>query len=148
MVRILLADKLHPTVPATLAQLGGVEIISQPDLSAEQLPQALEGIDVLVVRSTKVTAAALQAAPTLGLVIRAGAGVNTIDVAEASRRGVYVANCPGKNAAAVAELTMGLLLAIDRRIAEGGEREFVECAGFRTEKLRQFGHRLAEARLA
>src|SRR5690606_38213969 len=65
-----------------------------------------------------VTEADLAAAPGLALVVRAGAGVNTIDVAAASKRGIYVANCPGKNAAAVAELTMGHLINLDRRIAD------------------------------
>ena len=56
-------------------------------------------------------------ARSLSLIVRAGAGVNTIDVAAASRRGIYVSNCPGKNAIAVAELTFALILALDRRIA-------------------------------
>jgi D-3-phosphoglycerate dehydrogenase len=73
--------------------------------------------DVLVVRSTKVTEALLHAG-ALKLVIRAGAGYNTIDVAAASRRGIYVSNCPGKNSIAVAELAFGLILALDRRIAD------------------------------
>src|SRR4029077_14078554 len=73
--------------------------------------------DVLVVRSTKVTEPML-AGGALSLIVRAGAGVNTIDVAAASRRGIYVSNCPGKNAIAVAELTFGLILALDRRIAD------------------------------
>jgi D-3-phosphoglycerate dehydrogenase len=51
-------------------------------------------------------------------VVRAGAGVNTIDVGAASRRAIYVANCPGKNATAVAELTMALILALDRRVPD------------------------------
>ena len=72
---------------------------------------------MLVVRSTQVTEAMLDAG-ALALVVRAGAGVNTIDLAGASRRGIYVSNCPGKNAVAVAELTMGLLLALDRRIPD------------------------------
>jgi D-3-phosphoglycerate dehydrogenase / 2-oxoglutarate reductase len=118
MTRVLLADKIHPTAVAALQAMPGVEIINQPDASADALPQIVEGMDVLVVRSTKVTGATLRAASSLGLVIRAGAGVNTIDVAEASKRGVFVANCPGKNAAAVAELTLGLMLAIDRRLAQ------------------------------
>src|SRR4029077_15250000 len=71
--------------------------------------------DVLVVRSTKVTEAVLEAG-ALSLIVRAGAGVNTIDVAAASRRGIYVSNCPGKNCIAVAELTFALILALDRRI--------------------------------
>jgi D-3-phosphoglycerate dehydrogenase len=57
--------------------------------------------------------------PALGLIVRAGAGVNNIDVEAASERGVYVSNCPGRNAAAVAELAMGLVLALDRRIVDG-----------------------------
>jgi D-3-phosphoglycerate dehydrogenase len=72
---------------------------------------------VLVVRSTRVTEAMLEA-PDLSLVVRAGAGVNTIDVAAAARRGIYVSNCPGRNASAVAELAIGLLLALDRRIPD------------------------------
>ena len=58
------------------------------------------------------------AAPALSLVVRAGAGVNTIDVAAASRRGVYVANCPGQNSIAVAELAIGLVVALDRRLPD------------------------------
>ncbi len=57
-------------------------------------------------------------AGALSLIVRAGAGVNTIDVAGASKRGIYVSNCPGKNSVAVAELTMGLILALDRRIPD------------------------------
>ena len=75
------------------------------------------GAEVLVVRSTKVTSAILDAG-RLALIVRAGAGYNTIDVAGASKRGIYVSNCPGKNAIAVAELTFGLILALDRRIPD------------------------------
>ena len=73
--------------------------------------------DVLVVRGTKVPEAVL-AAGALKLVVRAGAGYNTIDVAAASRRGIYVSNCPGKNSIAVAELAFGLILALDRQIPD------------------------------
>jgi D-3-phosphoglycerate dehydrogenase len=75
-------------------------------------------MNVLIVRSKKVTAAVIEAGPQLALIVRAGAGINTIDVGTASRRGVYVANCPGKNTDAVAELAIGLLIAGDRRIAD------------------------------
>ena len=74
---------------------------------------------MLIVRSTKVTAAALDQADSLGLIVRAGAGTNTIDCDRAAELGVFVCNVPGKNALAVAELTMGLLIAIDRHIAAG-----------------------------
>ena len=69
-------------------------------------------------RSKQVTADTLKASEQLSLVLRAGAGVNTIDVKAASARGIYVTNCPGKNSIAVAELVFALLLAIDRRIAD------------------------------
>lgn len=118
MTRVLVADKLHPSAVAGLQALPGVEVVNRPELTAETLPSQVDGFDVLVVRSTKVNKATLEAGDDLGLVIRAGAGVNTIDVAEASHRAIYVANCPGKNAAAVAELTLGLMLAIDRRIPD------------------------------
>jgi len=71
-----------------------------------------------VVRSKKISPVVLEQAPRLALVIRAGAGIDTIDVAAASRLGIFVANCPGKNSIAVAELVMGLLLSVDRRIPD------------------------------
>lgn len=118
-MRVLLADKLAPLVPGRLQDLGA-QVTAEPDLSGDALTARLRELDpvVLVVRSTKVTAADVDAARSLSLVIRAGAGVNTIDLAAASGRGVYVANCPGKNACAVAELTIGHLINLDRRIAD------------------------------
>src|SRR5262249_44642648 len=92
--------------------------ISRPELTRDTLPAALDGVGILVVRSTEVSGEAVFAGKQLNLIVRAGAGVNTIDVAAASARGIYVANCPGKNAIAVAELTMGLILALDRRIVD------------------------------
>jgi D-3-phosphoglycerate dehydrogenase len=116
-MRLLVADKMDLLALEELKVLG-IEIISRPELTKETLPGALEGVGILVVRSTEVTEAAISAGKQLNLVVRAGAGVNTIDVAAASARGIYVANCPGKNAIAVAELTMGLILSLDRRIAD------------------------------
>jgi D-3-phosphoglycerate dehydrogenase len=116
-MRLLLADKMDLHALEELKVLG-IEIISKPELTKDTLPSALEGVGILVVRSTEVTAQAIEAGKQLNLIVRAGAGVNTIDVNAASSRGVYVANCPGKNAIAVAELTMGLILALDRRICD------------------------------
>jgi len=73
---------------------------------------------ILVVRGKRVTAETLNAGGQLALVVRAGAGVNTIDVKAASARGILVSNCPGKNSIAVAELVFALVLGIDRRIPE------------------------------
>src|SRR5437867_1757643 len=117
-MRILIADKFEESGRDGLQALG-CEISFQPDLKDAALVDAIaqEHPDVLVVRGTKVTEAMLTAAP-LKLIVRAGAGYNTIDVAAASRRGIYVSNCPGKNSIAVAELAFALVLALDRRIAD------------------------------
>jgi D-3-phosphoglycerate dehydrogenase len=116
-MRLLLADKMDARALDELRVLG-VEIISRPELTSATLASALDGIGILVVRSTEVTAQAIEAGRQLNLIIRAGAGVSNIDVAAASARGIYVATCPGKNAIAVAELTMGMILALDRRIVD------------------------------
>ncbi len=118
-MRVLVADKL-PTAALVRLRSHGFEVEVDPTLAGDTLAEALARIDptVLVVRSTKVAADAIGGAPSLGLVVRAGAGVNTIDVAGAAARGVYVANCPGRNSHAVAELTIGLLISLDRRIPD------------------------------
>jgi D-3-phosphoglycerate dehydrogenase / 2-oxoglutarate reductase len=117
-MKVLVADKFEKSGLEGLQSLG-CEVVYEPDLKDDSLRQALfdTSADVLIVRSTKVTADMVEA-PELSLIIRAGAGYNTIDVAAASERGIYVANCPGKNAQAVAELAFGLMLACDRRIAD------------------------------
>jgi len=117
-MRILIADKFEQSGRDGLQELG-CEVTYEPDLKDDLLVQAISSNkpDVLVVRGTRVTEAMLEAGP-IKLVVRAGAGYNTIDVAAASRRGIYVSNCPGKNAIAVAELAFALILAVDRRIAD------------------------------
>ena len=116
-MQLLIADSLPEQTVAELESRGH-GCVMEPGLGADDLPGRIAGYDALVVRSTKVTGAVFESADRLALVIRAGAGTNTIDTAAAASRGVLVANVPGRNAAAVAELTMGLLLAIDRRIAD------------------------------
>jgi D-3-phosphoglycerate dehydrogenase len=96
----------------------GLSVDYRPQLKAEELAGAIDGVTVLIARGKEVKREAIDRGSALTLIVRAGAGVNTIDVKAASARGVYVANCPGKNAIAVAELTLGLLLALDRRIPD------------------------------
>ena len=117
-MKVLIADKFEQSGIDGL-KAAGCEVVYQPDLKDAALAQALRetGADVLVVRGTNVTAPMLEAG-ALSLVVRAGAGYNTIDVATASRRGIYVSNCPGKNAIAVAELAWALILSLDRRIPD------------------------------
>ena len=117
-MKVLIADKFEQSGIDGLTA-AGCEVLFQPDLKDDTLRAAinLTQAEVLIVRSTAVTAAMIEAG-SLALIVRAGAGYNTIDVAAASRHGVYVSNCPGKNAIAVAELTLGLILALDRRIPD------------------------------
>ena len=116
-MRLLIADKFPERFLSDFAALG-YETDYAPECGEAGLPARLKDAQVLVVRGTKVSRAAICAGGPLALIVRAGAGYDTIDVEAASERGIYVANCPGKNSVAVAELTMGLLLALDRRIPE------------------------------
>ncbi|HEY2365843.1 MAG TPA: NAD(P)-dependent oxidoreductase, partial [Polyangiaceae bacterium] len=116
-MRLLIADKLHPRAIDELRALP-LEVEYAPDITSGELEERLKGFGILVVRSTPVTAKAIEATRGLNLIIRAGAQVQTIDVRAASRRGIYVANCPGKNATAVAELVYGMMIALDRRIVD------------------------------
>ncbi len=117
-MKVLIADKFEQSGRDGL-DAAGCDYSYQPDVKDESLVAAVRGYtpDVLVVRGTKVTEPMMDAGP-LKLIVRAGAGYNTIDVAAASRRGIYVSNCPGKNSIAVAELAFALILALDRRIAD------------------------------
>jgi D-3-phosphoglycerate dehydrogenase / 2-oxoglutarate reductase len=143
-MHVLIADKFEQSGRAGLQAIG-CEVSFQPDLKDEALVAAIaeHKPDVLVVRGTKVTEPMLAAGP-LKLIVRAGAGYNTIDVAAASRRGIYVSNCPGKNSIAVAELAFALVLALDRRIVaavialragEWNKREFSKARGLFGRKL-------------
>jgi D-3-phosphoglycerate dehydrogenase len=146
---VLVADQFEQSGLDGL-KAGGCEVFYDAALADDALVEALRHTraDVLVVRSTKVTAAMMDAGP-LALIVRAGAGYNTIDVAAASARGIYVSNCPGKNAVAVAELAFGLLLALDRRIPDNvaalragqwNKKEFSKAAGVQGKTLGLIGY--------
>jgi D-3-phosphoglycerate dehydrogenase / 2-oxoglutarate reductase len=150
-MKILVADKFEQSGLEAL-KAAGCEVLFQPDASGETLITAIRESQapVLVVRSTQVTEAMMDAG-ALSLIVRAGAGVNTIDVAAASRRGIYVSNCPGKNSVAVAELTLALILALDRRVADNvadlragkwNKKEYSKARGLKgqTLGLLGFGH--------
>lgn len=150
-MKVLVADKFEQSGLDAL-KAAGCEVVFQPDASGDALVAAIRAsqAQVLVVRSTQVTDAMMDAG-ALSLIVRAGAGVNTIDVAAASKRGIYVSNCPGKNSVAVAELTMGLILALDRRIpanvtdlraGQWNKKEYSKARGLmgQTLGLLGFGH--------
>ena len=117
-MRVLFADSVGASTVTELEGRGHACVVDA-GLQAGDLAGSLGGFDALVVRSTKVDREVFESADRLALVIRAGAGTNTIDTGAAAERGILVANLPGRNAAAVAELTMGLLIAVDRRIVDG-----------------------------
>jgi D-3-phosphoglycerate dehydrogenase len=138
-VRVLVADAFGGNGVQALKDLG-CETIYEPELSAKDLARRLgeTQAEVLVVRETAVNAAAIESNPRLALVVQAGAGVDEIDLAAASRRGVFVANCPGRNANAVAELAWAHILACDRRLpdqviemrqGQWNRKEFLQAAG-------------------
>ncbi|MFI5119515.1 MAG: NAD(P)-dependent oxidoreductase [Thermoanaerobaculia bacterium] len=118
-MKVLVADAFEKSGLDGLAALG-CEVLYEPKLEGASLGARLAETEAeaLVVRSTKVGAAEMENASGLALIVRAGAGVNTIDLQAASARAIAVSNCPGKNAIAVAELAWGLILALDRRIVD------------------------------
>ena len=116
---VLIADKFEKAGIEGL-KAAGFAVRYEEKAGATGLAEVLGAADpeVLIVRSSKVSAGALEGARRLRLIVRAGAGVDNVDVAAATARKVAVCNCPGMNAVAVAELTMGLLICCDRRIPD------------------------------
>ena len=148
-MKILVADLFSPEGIEEMKKMG-YEVVYEPKKVGEEFVKCISEVKpiVLVVRSKKVTKEVIDANPKLEMVIRAGAGVDTIDVAYCSKKGIYVANCPGKNSVAVAELAMGLIISIDRRIPENvhfykeGKWEkgmFAECIGIKGRTLGLIG---------
>ena len=125
-MKVLIADKFSEQGITALME-AGCAVTSDASLNDETLVKAMAETkcEALVVRSTKVGAQMLDASPDLRLVVRAGSGYDTIDVAGATERNIRVCNCPGMNAVAVAELTLGLMVALDRRIVD-------ECVDLRS----------------
>lgn len=118
-MRVLIADKFEAEGVEGLRK-GGCEVVHEPGITPETMGEALSRIDpeVLVVRSTKVLAPAIEAARSLKYIIRAGSGYDNIDCDAAGAKGISVSNCPGMNAVAVAELAIGHLINLDRRLPE------------------------------
>ncbi len=137
--KVLVCDPLAKNGLDALRGLGCI-VMNDPELSEGTLPRAIKDTspDVLITGTTPVTAEAIEACPRLAMIVVAGTSTEHVDVAAASRRGIFVANCPGRNATAVAELAWALILACDRRLPEQVEalraglwrqREFGNAAG-------------------
>src|SRR6204780_3876074 len=115
-MKIVLAEKVSPATLAVFAAEPGGEVLTHDQLP-DGLPAALADADALVVRSAvQVDDALMEYAPKLRVVGRAGVGVDNIDAEAATRRGIVVMNTPGANAVAVAELTIGLMIALARKV--------------------------------
>jgi D-3-phosphoglycerate dehydrogenase len=116
-VKIVLAEKVSPATLAIFQKEPGWKIVTADQIAPGGLHDELADADALIVRSAvQADAALLAAAPKLRIIGRAGVGVDNIDAAEATRRGIVVMNTPGANAVAVAELTLGLMISMSRSI--------------------------------
>jgi D-3-phosphoglycerate dehydrogenase len=121
-MRILISDDLSPEAKTILERIPGGQVDFKVGLKPAELREIIGGYDALAVRSaTKVTADILSAATRLRVIGRAGTGVDNIDLAAATRRGVVVMNAPGGNSVSVAEHTLALLLALARQVADASQ---------------------------
>lgn len=119
MIKVLVADSLSKEGLKILEEVEDFQVDYKPDISADELKQIIPEYDVLVVRSrTKVCKDTIANAKNLKIIGRAGAGVDTIDVAAATDKGIIVMNTPGGNTISTAEHTIGLILAVMRKIPE------------------------------
>ncbi|MFO7526848.1 MAG: 3-phosphoglycerate dehydrogenase [Ignavibacteriaceae bacterium] len=116
-IKVLVADKFPDKYIQQMKDLE-LEVIYEPKLGEKDLPEAAKDADIIVVRSTVVNEETINSSEKLNLIIRAGSGVNNINIAAANKKGIYVANCPGMNAVAVAELAIGLMISLDRFIPD------------------------------
>lgn len=117
--RVLLCDPLAKPAADALRTFG-CTVLNNPELNEETLERAVRDTDpdVLVTNTTPVSAETIAGSPRLSMIVVAGTSTDHVDIAAASRRGVFVANCPGRNATAVAELAWALILACDRRVPD------------------------------
>ncbi len=121
-MKVLISDNLHPAGVALLEQHPNIEVVAPPALTPEELKQAIKDADALIIRSaTKVSAQLMEAAPRLKVVGRAGTGLDNVDIAAASKRGIVVMNTPGGNTITTAEHAISLLLALARNIPQAAQ---------------------------
>ena len=116
-LKVLIADKFPDKYIQQMKDLD-LNVIYEPKLGEKDLPEAAKEVDIIIVRSTVVNEDTINNSKKLNLIIRAGSGVNNINIAAANKKGIYVTNCPGMNAVAVAELAIGLMISIDRSIPD------------------------------
>jgi len=136
----LIVDPLPAEAKAGLEALG-LRVTEDTNLGAHNLPGAVQDVDILVVGRTRVTRRTLEAAPRLRVVVHAGSGADVVDLAAASERGVFVSHCPSADAAARAELALGLIVGLDRQLHRPYPQPSAASAlGLRGKTLGLFGY--------
>ncbi|OGP70946.1 MAG: phosphoglycerate dehydrogenase [Deltaproteobacteria bacterium RBG_13_58_19] len=121
-MKVLISDNLHKAGIAVFEQHPNIEVEARPGMSPEDLKEAIKDADALAIRSaTKVTADLINAAPRLKVVGRAGTGLDNVDIAAASKRGIVVMNTPGGNTITTAEHAISLLLALARNVPQAAQ---------------------------
>lgn len=139
-MHVLIADALPPETRAGLEALG-LEVTEDASLGSHSLPGAVASVDILVVGKTRVTRRTIDAAPNLKAIIRAGSGVETIDLTAANERGVFVSHCPAADTAARAELVLGAIIALDRGLTRPfPQAERGEALGLRGRSIGLLGY--------
>jgi D-3-phosphoglycerate dehydrogenase len=116
MKKVLIPTKLDGIAAETLDEHGGYIVVQDSETSLEELIPAHPDTFAMIVRSEKITSDIIDLLPELRVIIRAGAGYNTIDTAYARQKGIDVMNTPGANANAVAEEVIAMILADARHI--------------------------------
>jgi D-3-phosphoglycerate dehydrogenase len=125
MKKVLIPTKLDGIARELLVEHGGYEVVQDDSTPFEELIKREADTFAMIVRSEKVTPAVIDALPKLKVIVRAGAGVNTIDIKYARSRGIDVMNTPGANSNAVAEEVVAMILADARHVvaADASTRE-------------------------
>ena len=119
MWKVMIAESVHEEGARILETAPDVELLLRPKISRKALLEEMGTVDAVVTRSgTAIDREFLESAPRLKVAARAGVGVDNIDLAEASRRGVVVINAPTGNTLAATEHTMALMLSMARRLPQ------------------------------
>ncbi len=130
MFKILISDPLHPEAIAWLQQQPGAHVVAQTDISPDELLKTISEYEALIVRSrTKVTADIIAAGKRLKVIGRAGTGLDNIDLEAAQKANIVVLNAPGANANAVAELTVGFMIALARDLPQAAVSSTITSYG-------------------
>lgn len=137
-MKILVACRLPDAALDELKSLGA-EVIYQPELAGPGLAEQLRDVAILVVGRQRVAREIILAAPQLQMIVRDGTGTLNIAVDEASTQGIFVTHCLFREAAAIAEMTLGLLVALDRQLLDQGLQPSDDVTARRADDINAMG---------